>query len=327
MMRSGIFELQAPLEVMFARHVEFTDVRASSSTSGIASVALDFRLRRTVLSEEKHAKRDSLKAKEIPGAEVTKLFKGRKDEEGDLSREKVPEEKIERMQVRFGTCYVFLDEALRLYRHRTERLTRHRRRRERRAAAQLRAKQLRARRRSQSLEEDNFDVSDDDYSSSDEDPSEDFLRRGTSFAAEQRDARKRKREQEDRLAKSSPWDALKWYPIFNADQKIVAEAYIGVKFEAVALNQEQGTKYSRRDTINGQDFSNLGVLSPLSELTAVERLLFTMYDVDEDGLLSPPEFATLLHDMRQVHGDGRMQKSFCFTIYAGITFFPFCPQL
>ena len=52
------------------------------------------------------------------------------------------------------------------------------------------------------------------------------------------------------------------------------------------------------------------------ELDPIERTLFSMYDEDEDGLLAPCEFLSLVGDLQQVHGDinalaGRMSNPGC----------------
>lgn len=94
-------------------------------------------------------------------------------------------------------------------------------------------------------------------------------------------------------SKASPWDALKWYPILDPSGRQVGEAYVGVRFDLSAVNNNTTTN-------NGPGGGRDG---GLQSLTAVEQLLFAMYDVDEDGLLSPQEFTTLVHDLRQVHGD------------------------
>ena len=93
-------------------------------------------------------------------------------------------------------------------------------------------------------------------------------------------------------SKASPWDALKWYPILDPSGRQVGEAYVGVRFDLSAVNNNTNN--------NGAGGGRDG---GLQSLTAVEQLLFAMYDVDEDGLLSPQEFTTLVHDLRQVHGD------------------------
>lgn len=94
-------------------------------------------------------------------------------------------------------------------------------------------------------------------------------------------------------SKASPWDALKWYPILDPSGRQVGEAYVGVRFDLSAVNNSN----------NNTNGAGGGRDGGLQSLTAVEQLLFAMYDVDEDGLLSPQEFTTLVHDLRQVHGD------------------------
>lgn len=63
----------------------------------------------------------------------------------------------------------------------------------------------------------------------------------------------------------------------------MGEAYIGVRFDEI--DDEEEDQYQ---------------LAKVSKLNPVEQLLFKMYDTDGDGLLSPAEFSTLVHDLRQV---------------------------
>jgi len=98
----------------------------------------------------------------------------------------------------------------------------------------------------------------------------------------------------------------------------VGEAYVGVRFETTPQQQQPlgtaaeasggGGGRGRSDTVLAAAVVNETLMlddpdgrGELFGLTAVERMLFSMYDADEDGLLSPHEFTTLVHDMRQVY--------------------------
>jgi hypothetical protein len=116
----------------------------------------------------------------------------------------------------------------------------------------------------------------------------------------------------------SPWDALKWYPIWDPSGRLVGEAYIGVRFDLAAVADSSGVPGD-----GGSGSGGAGRDGGLRSLTAVEQLLFAMYDVDEDGLLSPTEFTTLVHDLRQVHGDidalaGRRSNPGCLGTVIGL---------
>ena len=75
---------------------------------------------------------------------------------------------------------------------------------------------------------------------------------------------------------------------------------MGVRFDWAARDPDG---YPDGTTGDGGLFSGGRGHGAIAALTPVEKLLFSMYDMDEDGLLSPAEFTTLVHDLRMVHGD------------------------